>query len=39
MENNYYLKEWDIGGGEKFSLVQIDSCFLLCQTIGRGPLP
>jgi hypothetical protein len=30
MENNYYLKEWDIGEGEKFSLMQVDSCLLLC---------
>jgi len=38
MESNYYLKEWDIGGGEKFSLLQVDSCLLLCESIGNGPL-
>ena len=39
MDNNYYEKVWDIGNGEKFSLMQIDSCLLLCQSIGHGPLP
>ena len=38
MESNYYVKEWDVGGGEKFSLMQVDSCLLLCESIGNSPL-
>lgn len=38
MDTLYYEKEFNIGeNGEKFSLLQIDSCFLLCETIGNGP--
>lgn len=36
MESNYYEKEWVIGdNGEKFSLLQVDSCLLLCEKTGH----
>jgi len=35
MEANYYEKVFDVGPtGEKFSLLQVDSCYLLCETVG-----
>ena len=35
--NQYYEKEFEISNGKKFSLLQVDSCFLLCETIGKDP--
>jgi hypothetical protein len=35
-EDDYYLKEFEIGpGGEKLSLLMVDSCYLICETVGK----
>lgn len=31
----YYEKLFDIGQNKKFSLLQLDSCFLLCESVGK----
>ena len=31
----YYKNEFDIGGGKKFGLMNIDSCLLLCSTYSN----
>ena len=38
MPSNYYEKQFEIGpNGEKFSLLQVDSCYLLCETVSKNP--
>jgi len=37
MDHFYYEKEFDLGNGEKFSLLNVDSCLLLCETVSRNP--
>jgi hypothetical protein len=34
MPNWWYENKFDIGGGEKLSLMHIDSCFMICLTVG-----
>mmetsp|Transcript_11171 Transcript_11171/g.18773 ORF Transcript_11171/g.18773 Transcript_11171/m.18773 type:complete len:385 (-) Transcript_11171:28-1182(-) len=37
-ENWYYEKQFEVGpNGEKFSLLNLDSCFMLCETINSKP--
>jgi hypothetical protein len=36
MPTNYYEKQFEIGpNGEKFALLQLDSCYLLCETVAK----
>ena len=35
MKDFYYESQFDIGAGEKLSLMHVDSCFLLCETVMR----
>jgi predicted phosphodiesterase len=38
MPSNYYDTKWTVGpNGEQFGVLHIDSCFLLCETIGKNP--
>jgi len=37
MPGNYYEKQFEIGpNGEKFALLQVDSPYLLCETVGKN---
>ena len=37
MPSNYYEKQFQVGpNGEKFSLLQLDSCYFLCETVGNN---
>jgi hypothetical protein len=35
MPDFWYEQKFDLGNGEKFSLMHIDSCFLLCEIISK----
>jgi len=38
MPSQYYVQEFPLNPkGEKFLLVQVDSCFLLCETMKKNP--
>lgn len=37
MSKNYYLKEWSLNNsGDKFSLLALDSCFYLCESVRKN---